>query len=178
MSKLELLFNFVLFIGCFFQTISISLLYFDYKTVTKIVIYTPKEFSTPDLAVCYNYADLINLTWFNQQFGTRLQSGKVRNLANEQFKRKIQSYVTFDQVFKHTPNEVDLIDRCSLRFPSSYAFIDYDKLFCDAHFESKKFIQQEFICYQFSLKETFIYEFSVISYAPEFSGKFMIHCSC
>lgn len=169
MNFLNITFNSFLVLGFFFQSLNISLLFFKYDTVTKILIFTPHEFDSPDLAACFNYADLLNLTWFNRQFGT-----KVRRRDGEKFRREVQSMVSFEDIFKHTPNEEKLIDRCSIRFPSSYASIIHNRSFCKDNFFAKKFIQQEFVCYHYSPKETFVYDFSVISYAPEFSGKKLI----
>lgn len=117
MSKFYYLF-FVLcsFVGCLYQVSDILNLYFQYKTISNLVVSVPMKLITPDITLCVKYADIIDVKQLEKVKKVKLKS----RTPLERF-LELQEIVTVKDIFELTPNISGNIDSCTFRIPNGYA---------------------------------------------------------
>lgn len=165
------MFTGVCFIGLIFQVYNVSYLYFSYDIQTSESIGISKTLEVPDLSVCANYAEVIDIQWLNQYFNVSL----VKSYTT-QYIRAVQNRVNIQQILERTPSTDKLIMACKIRQPESYTFLNLTGDDCRDKFVVTKYHLQEFICYRFS--PTFInsnqYKTQYLAYSLAYSGMFYL----
>lgn len=153
--------------GCLWQLISLSLIYFEFKTSTEVYVNIPMEVANPALSICFRYKDIIDKKKIKQKVKTSLEKP-----IDSDINRNWENYMTVRDVFAQTPTTEWLIKSCRLREPHTYTYRDLTMLQCQETFHVSKYYFLEYACYRFRtrVKSRDLYNYLKISYASELSG--------
>ena len=149
MTKNKLLFFRVAFklfclIGFLYQILEISIVYFDYKTSTKIVFKLDNKFINPSIIFCVRYPAILDRT-------KHLKYGILpRYRYNSTERYSDMSKLTIADIFDLTPDASEVILSCEFR--ENYyqlGLIPYNRTECYSLLHVTKYQEGGFICYQF-----------------------------
>ena len=139
-------FKFFCIIGCCYQLINIGKSYFAYSTVTKVKYSTPVLIQFPELHSCFP---------FDQDPVLKKKYGITPKTWNEFY-----SAVTISEIFQDTPNAT--IRSCKYRDTIGHTLLSASGEECSNIFGIRKYVLQQYICYQFIDKRKLPYMFTFI----------------
>lgn len=128
--------------------IVLSVGYFSYPITTRVSYSLPETFDTPHLALCFSYAEVLDVDRFKRDKGV-----KVPRPTHRQDLRRFQQYFTLFDIGWYTPLPEDLIVRCLFRTNYTYQTVIRPGTQCLASFHVSKFYSQEYICYHVNYTE-------------------------
>lgn len=145
--------------GCSYQIYKLSVLYFEYQTITEVFIEMPITFEPPSLSLCIRYTGIIDYP--------RVQSDKPHLKYDSNLPIwELQSRLTINDIFNYTPSVDFLISYCNIRSPIDNRMSNYTSE-CNKIFKIEKYYSQEYVCYRFNHKfsdgET--YQYSDVGWA-------------
>lgn len=121
----------------------ISILYFKYDVVTRVVTEIPSRVQMPALSACFRYSDVIDYERINSVKGTgyklTLDPRSIRQLQHE---------ITVLEIFNFTPDVLNILQACRTRHPNSYALDERYGKGCNQLFNISKFFALEYVCYK------------------------------
>ena len=141
-------FKLLCFTGFLYQVLQISIAYFAFKTNTKIVLHLNNKFINPSIILCIRYTDIIDRTNY-QKYGIH---PKYNYNATEMFDD--MSNLTIKDIFDLTPDSSEIILGCQYRDKQYHQLVTkpYSRSDCNSLFQTIKYQEGAFICYQFRTK--------------------------
>lgn len=143
---LNVLFNIFCIVGCVYQIQNIVISYFLYETVTQNEFSNPSIVTSPSLHYCFLCLDDgIEKSAVEKKYRitTPKDSGDMRNL--------FEDLITISDMLQFSSDTA--IDECKFRDETGNIFIDvYESKQCKEYFNTKKYILQQYICYQIKLE--------------------------
>ena len=146
--QLATIIYFACIIGCVYHIVSISLIFFQYSTVTRVTERVVDSLPTPTINLCINYTEYM-----------KLETGKWNRLR-----------MTIKQMFQSTPDFSDVLMNCNLRYFKSHRIYNANRTECLQHFITKKFFMYNTICYQIEPLDSRHLDFKVISNTVDHPG--------
>ena len=150
------LFSFCCFLGCLYQLITVTKIFFEFTVSSRILIQFESKLKAPALTSCFRYSDIIYLDLYNQKYNTTLK----RPLTDNEI-RSLQATVNLPDVFNFTPDPVKqkgngtFLRSCIIRSPQDYSHFEFGPSQCYEAFSVDRFQVQEYICYRFILQPGF-----------------------
>ena len=126
-----------------YQISVIAVEYFTYKTNTKIVLQFVYKLNNPSIVFCSRYTDIIDRDNY-QKYGIF----KKGSYNSTEFLRD-QSKLQINNIFDLTPKPENVMTGCRMR-ENDYTLQSKDN--CYSIFNVTKYLESEFICYQFRTK--------------------------
>lgn len=168
------------FCGCLWQLVSLSQIYFEFKTSTEVYVNIPMEIPNPALSICFRYNDIIDKKKALQNVRSKLRKRNQNLNRNQTWNRKQnlnrnvdwKNFLTIRDIFSQTPATKLLMKQCRFRQPHKYTYEDLNMEQCHRTFLVSKYYFLEYICYRFRMRENFedLYDYLKISYSSELSG--------
>ena len=143
LSCLNFVFKLICLIGFLYQISEISVQYFSYKTNTKVILHLDYNFNNPSIVFCSRYTDIIDRTNY-QKYGIheKCNYNSAEYLSD-------QSKLNITDIFDLTPKPENVMTGCRMR---ENAYTTQTKENCYSLFNVTKYLEGEFICYQFRTK--------------------------
>ena len=114
--------------GCGHQISSISIDYFQYDTVTSMVMEMPNLILAPSLSICVHYADILNYE------GVKFKDNERMNVFT------FEKYFTVKQILDRVPSaDRGFFEYCIYRYPMSFVVKGYMDDECYKIFHIDKF---------------------------------------
>ena len=133
--------------GFLYQIIQISIVYFAFKTSTKIVFQLDNNFINPSITFCVRYPAILDRSK-HDKYGIH---PRYRFNSKEMFKD--MSKLTIKDVFDLTPDASEVILSCQYRENYYQLFLTpYNRTDCYSLFHVTKYQEGGFICYQLRTK--------------------------
>lgn len=150
------LFNILCIIGCSYQVQNVFFSYFAYETVTQNDLKDPTVLLQPSLHLCFAFTlDGLNRSALISKYGLSTRSESIRSVRHW-----IDTITTAD-IFAYTPNTA--IVECKIRDKPGNEWIEtYDADQCDDIFSTRKYVFEQYVCYQMTMKERSSYRFKSI----------------
>lgn len=143
-----LLFGLLCVLGLTHQLHRISMAYFEFNTSAQLNLSKPAFELSPELAVCFDYDDIID------------------DAAQQQLSPTTSS-LTLQEIFNLSPNVTDVFHGCNIRFPNTYYVQRFLGIDCLAYFAVTRFYTAHTVCYNFGVREKGEYEFATAASAIE-----------
>ena len=142
------LFDLFCLIGLIWQTVEVSVLYFQYDVVTRVATDVPSYFPVPSLHSCIRYTDIVDFKKVN----TALRTNWTFDPENWDAMLRMQRELTVRQIFDFTPGVESSINRCILKRPKSYEVLYRPKDECFKIFNVTKYVALEYVCYKYDYR--------------------------
>ncbi|KAI1303599.1 hypothetical protein HDE_02173 [Halotydeus destructor] len=157
----SLIFLFFCGVGLTWQVTDISIIYFEYRILTELLIEIPSTIVVPDLSICARYTDLIDDAQLNRAHNTSL----VKQMS-AQYIRTVQRMATVEDIFHFTPlADENVFKSCLERTVDDYNFYNTTPEGCYRKFDVTKFVFQEYLCYNFHRRQPTVYRYRDLAYA-------------
>jgi hypothetical protein len=151
--------------------------FFRFDVNSKLEIEFPKSLQAPALTVCYPFADLMDLSAYNQKYGEKLK--RPLGLAARD---QIMSSISMGDLFNMTIRLDPLMHSCNVRIPNELLVLHGNSSTCKRVFESKRFRIGQYVCTTFHplflpMKQAFkqidwTYDTSTLKYSLSYSCTF------
>ncbi len=128
--------------------IVLSVGYFRYPVTTQVSYSLPELFDTPHLALCFSYAEVLDVYRFKRDKGFY-----APRPSHRQDLRLFQRHFTLFDIGWYTPPPEDFIARCLFRTNYTYQTVNRLSAQCLSSFHVSKFYFQEYICYHVNYTE-------------------------
>ena len=162
------LFILLCLLGCVFQVYKVSDLYFRYQATTEIDIEIPEIVSGKAISVCSRFVEHLDY----ERIARDSKSRSSWHYSNQvHWIRKYQHELTIKEIFKYTPEVNTTLSRIIFRENQSYVHKEYSGHEIYDHFEVRKYLYLEYICYKFASRKTIDISYSSLSVTPVFSGQ-------
>ena len=144
--------------GFWYQTINVSIDFFNYSVQTKIQQNVPNQVGVNNFAICARYADLILGKEYIDSRAT------VNGFLNNN---------TIADIFKKAPRKDTIIESCVVRNHDSFTQVAKDRYGCYEVFKVSRFISNEYVCYDVQYKnQSFEFDYLQVSRSFMFSHFF------
>lgn len=152
-------------IGLIYQTVSMSQLYFDYKTTTSIEIAVPDEINPLATSLCLNYIDILDYKRLNNMTGRRWSF-----LSQMTTKQNYADNLTVAEIFNFTPEPTSILSRAMFRTKASFNITTAVGDETNKYFNCSKYLYLDYMCYKFSQKNVTKHPFSFFAATPSTAG--------
>jgi hypothetical protein len=152
-------------IGVAYQTVSMSRLYFAYKTTTSLEIGIPAKIAPTATSVCTNYLDVLDYERLNNLTGRSWSSSPTYDES-----LKYQDDLSISEIFKYTPKEDNVMAELWHRVADSYEISALKGKQCYDHFNVTKYLYLQQVCYRFSPVEKETVPYSFFAVTPSIPG--------
>ncbi|KAI1282111.1 hypothetical protein HDE_13210 [Halotydeus destructor] len=131
--------------GLSYQLYEITYLYFEFLTVTELIVTIPTNMSAPALSLCFPYQELSDKQKLDDKI-PEIRNKSVVKMAD------LAGKLTIKDMFDMTPKPSGMFDYCMYREPKSYRrHLELNGEKCDERFVISKYYKQQYICYQFNM---------------------------
>lgn len=156
MKVSNLIFNALCILGCAYQLQNVFESYFKYGTITRYQIFAPTSIYFPELHVCSMYlCDLLDWNQVEQKYGR----------IYPRMDKRWMDTLTISDILTYTPDVVP--DQCTYRDKTGTAIIKSAMKNCTM-FKTKKYILQNYVCYNFIAKKIYEIIFDLVHGSLEY----------
>ena len=143
--------------GCVYQIQNIVLSYFSFGKVTQNNFGTPSLLHSPSLHLCFRTVqDATSRSFLKKRFGIIMETDSVYSTEA----RAVN--ITVQEVFNNTPNSI--FHSCTYRDEIGNEVMELMPAnHCDSFFKTKKYVVQQYTCYQISVRKRTNYRFQSIA---------------
>ena len=131
--------------GCVYQLQNVVLTYFSFETVTQNRFIDPVTVQFPSLHYCFmTISDSMNRSFIKQKYGL--------DTATHLHSELLTDNITISEILEMSPETV--MDKCLFRDSTGNEvreFVPANE--CNSFFETKKYVSQQYTCYQLIPKE-------------------------
>lgn len=137
-------------LGCTFQVLEITGIFFYFEVLTRITIEFPEQVSTPALSLCPRFTQILDLAAFNEIYNTSYK--KPLSVFD---RHNIQNIIKLGEIFDLTPSQDDNIFlSCVIRSPLNYSHSEFSSDSCMKDvFTITKYLFMEYMCYAFKIRD-------------------------
>lgn len=152
MKCITCIYGVICFMGMMYQLYLIICQYLEYGVVTHLSIDFDDMFKIPDMSVCIDYYDIMDLDAFNKIH----EMDYTRNTSDPESQEiqldNIQMTATISDVLNLTPGTNETIKSCSIRLDFWDAVI-FNTTSCYNRFDVTKYSFMDSICYKIHLNQ-------------------------
>ena len=178
---LNVIFGSVCILGWLWQTKEVSVIYFGYKTLTKLKIEIPQVISIPAVSICLKYSEILNLDSYRLRMSSRIDENLNFVSSNFSITTDDVNYdapLTIAEIFDMSPSTEDTIGFCASRMSKNpFEFVMYGSWWknlakCKEIFNVTKYYYLDYMCYKYVNTELdgLKFNYGTISVSPLISS--------
>jgi hypothetical protein len=135
--------------------------YFAYKTITKVTLVSSNSVP-PALSLCIRYSDIMDWESFMHESSNATFNHCPRRSAEFREYSRSMTFPTIAEIFEFTPNANESLDAVLFRTPGKFKMTRVTGAKVYSYFEVTKYYVQEYMCYNFFIRDQRVVNFDRI----------------